>query len=98
MRLRRLPGNDGGLAYGRIVGLAARLGYGPQPSETEYEYAASLSRTLPAVREDLYIVAHARVEKAYGRREVEGDQRALLRRAYARIRMALLRLSWRARG
>ena len=98
VRLRRLPGNDGGLAYGRIVSLATRLGFGPQPSQTEYEYAASLSRALPSVSEELYVVAHARVEKAYGRREVEGEQRALLRRAYARIRMALLRLSWRARG
>lgn len=97
VRLRRLPEDDGGLAYRRIVSLAARLGYGPHPSQTEYEYAASLSRSLPAMRDDLYVVARARVETTYGRRRVEGEQRAILRRAYARIRTALLRLSWRSR-
>jgi hypothetical protein len=98
MRLRRLPGDDGGLAYRRIVGLAARLGHGPHPTQTEYEYAASLSETLPAVRDDLYVVADAHVLTRYGRRSVDGPQRLRLRQAYARIRTALLRLSLRLRG
>lgn len=97
-RLRRLPEADGGLAYRRIVSLAARLGYGPHPAQTEYEYAASLSQSLPSVREELYVVADARVEKVYGRREISGERRDALRRAYARIRTALLRLTWRQRG
>lgn len=94
-RLRRLPGADDALAYSRIAGLAARLGYGPHPAQTEFEYAASLSDVLPAVRQDLYLVAEARVEKRYGRRTLAGDRRPALRRAYARIRTALLRLGWR---
>jgi hypothetical protein len=94
-RLRRLPDADGGLAYSRIVALAARLGYGPRPSQTEYEYAASLSESLPSVRDDLHLVAHARVEQRYGRREVAVERRPALRRAYARIRTALVRLGWR---
>lgn len=97
-RLRRLPQADGGLAYRRIASLAARLGHGPHPAQTEYEYAASLSRTIPSVREELYVVAHARVEKIYGQREITAERRAALRRAYARIRTALLRLSWRQGG
>jgi len=96
VRLRRLPQADGSLAYRRIVGLAERLGYGPHPSQTEYEYAASLSQTLPSVREELYMVAHARVEKRYGNRDVSAEHRPALRRAYARIRTALLRLTWRS--
>jgi hypothetical protein len=95
--LRRLPGSDGGLAYTRIISLASRLGYGPHPSQTEYEYAASLSTTLPSVREELYAVARAHVEQRYGRRGVAAGQWPALRRAYARIRSALLRLGLRAR-
>jgi transglutaminase-like putative cysteine protease len=95
--LRRLPGSDGGLAYTRIISLASRLGYGPHPAQTEYEYAASLSTTLPSVREELYAVARAHVEQRYGRRGVAAGQLPALRRAYARIRSALLRLGLRAR-
>ena len=95
LRLRRLPQADGALAYGRIAGLASRLGRGPHPAQTEFEFAASLSESLPSLRPDLYLVAHARVEKRYGHRDVPSERRPALRRAYARIRTALLRLSWR---
>jgi transglutaminase-like putative cysteine protease len=97
-RLRRLPGGDDGLAYRGIVSLATRLGYGPHPSQTEYEYAATLSDVMPAVRNDLYVVAGAQVETAYGRRHLGPERRGLLSQAYARIRTALLRLSLRRRS
>ncbi len=96
-RLRRLPMGDGGMAYGGIVRLATRLGYGPHPAQTEYEFAASLSETLPAVREDLYVVTSARVETAYGKRQLDDAGRMALRQAYRRIRSALLRISLRRR-
>lgn len=96
-RFRRLPRAEGGLAFRGIVSLATRLGLGPHPSQTEYEYAGSLSEAIPNVRDDLYLVAEARVESAYGQREIREDRRAGLRRAYARIRTALLRLSLRSR-
>jgi Transglutaminase-like superfamily/Domain of unknown function (DUF4129) len=92
-RLRRLPMGDGGTAYGGIVRLATRLGYGPHPAQTEYEFAATLSETLPAVREDLYVVTSARVEAAYGKRRLDDAGRMALRQAYRRIRSALLRIS-----
>jgi transglutaminase-like putative cysteine protease len=97
VRLRRLPKGEGGLAFRGIVSLATRLGYGPHPSQTEYEYASSLSETIPSVRDDLYLVADARVESAYGQREIGAERQVGLRRAYARIRTALLRLSLRLR-
>jgi transglutaminase-like putative cysteine protease len=97
VRLRRLPAADSGLAYGRIVGLARRLGHGPHPAQTEYEYAASLGEALPAVRDDVQVVTHARVASRYGHREVASEPRTL-RRAYARVRTALVRAFWRARG
>jgi transglutaminase-like putative cysteine protease len=96
-RLRRLPAGDGGLAYRGIVDMATRLGYGPHPSQTEYEYADALSETLPQIREDLHLVAEVRVETAYGQRQVDADRQGALRRAYARIRTTLMRLSLRPR-
>jgi transglutaminase-like putative cysteine protease len=98
IRLRRLPQADGALAWGRIAGLATRLGHGPHPAQTEYEYAASLAEALPSVRDDLYVVADARVAQRYGRHALPGERRGALRRAYARVRTALLRLGWGDRG
>jgi hypothetical protein len=95
VRLLRLPTTDSGLAYGRIVSLARRLGHGPHPAQTEYEYAASLGEALPAVRDDLQVVTRVRVAKRYGHREVAPPERATLGRAYARIRTALVRAFWR---
>jgi transglutaminase-like putative cysteine protease len=97
VRFRRLPEADGGLAYRGIASLATRLGYGPHPSQTEYEFANSLAEALPSVRDDLFVVADARVETAYGQRTIDAERRSNLRRAYARIRTALLRLSLRWR-
>lgn len=96
-RLRRLPEGDDSLAYRGIVSLATRLGYGPRPSQTEYEYARTLSEAIPTVRDDLYVVTDAQVQSTYGERELGQDRRTMLRSAYARIRTALLRLSLRWR-
>jgi transglutaminase-like putative cysteine protease len=97
LRLRRLPGTDGSLAFGRIASLAARLGHGRHPTQTEYEYAATLSDVLPTVRDDLFVVARASVEQRYAQRGPAEGAWAVLRRAYARVRVALLRLGLRAR-
>jgi len=91
MRFRRLGEPDGSVAYRGIVSLATRLGHGPHPAQTELEYAERLSEAIPDVRDDLYLVAGARVESAYGRRSVEPEEQGALRRAYGRVRMALLR-------
>jgi hypothetical protein len=98
VRLWRLPADDGALAYRRVVGLASRLGHGPHPAQTEYEYAASLGEALPAVREDLQVVTRVRVAQRYGHQEVAPPERTTLRRAYARIRTALVRAFWRTRS
>ena len=96
-RLRRLPEGDDSLAYRGIVSLATRLGYGPHPSQTEYEYAGTLSDAIPTVRDDLFVVTDAQVQTTYGARDLDDARRGLLRGAYARIRTALLRLSLRRR-
>jgi hypothetical protein len=79
------------------VSLATRLGYGPHPSQTEYEYAGTLAETIPTVRDDLYLVTDARVQTAYSGRDPVDEQQGRLRGAYARIRTALLRLMLRRR-
>jgi transglutaminase-like putative cysteine protease len=96
-RIRRLPAGDESLAYLGIVSLATRLGYGPHPSQTEYEYAGTLAEVVPTVRQDLYVVTDAQVETAYGGRRLGDGRRGALREAYARIRTALLRLALRLR-
>jgi Transglutaminase-like superfamily/Domain of unknown function (DUF4129) len=90
--IRRLPRGDATLAYRGIVRLASRLGHGPAPSQTEFEYVHALGETLPSVGQELELVAKVHVEAVYGRRGASADMLASLREAYARVRTALLRL------
>jgi transglutaminase-like putative cysteine protease len=85
-------------AYRRVVGLASRLGYGPRPSQTIYEYAESLGRLVPVARADLMTVAEARVETAYGHHELGTDRLAAVTDAARRLRVSLLRLFFRRGG
>jgi transglutaminase-like putative cysteine protease len=79
-------------AYGSVARLAARLGFGPRPTQTVYEYAGVLGDELPMVRPELETVAQAKVEVAYGGRSLPDDRLAALRHAHRRLRVQLLRL------
>jgi len=81
--------------YGGIVGLARRLGFGPRPNQTVYEYAGGLGDILPSARPDLHTVAVAKVEVAYGRRTLEPDRLDALHRAQRPLRIVLLGLVFR---
>ncbi len=84
-------------AYGSVARLAARLGFGPRPTQTVYEYAGALADELPMVRPELEMVARAKVEVAYGG-QILGDERlASIRHAHRRLRVQLLRLVTRRR-
>ena len=83
--------------YASIASLARRLGFGPRPTETAYEYATALGDLLPAVRPELQTVAAAKVEVAYGRRQLGEDRLQALRASYRRLRVGLLRLAFRRR-
>ena len=72
---RRFPGRDPELAWRGVVGLATRLGAGPQPSQTPYEYAATLSRVVPTAARDLRVVADAKVDASYSDRLAEEADR-----------------------
>jgi len=83
--------------YASIAALARRFGFGPRPTQTAYEYASALGDILPNVRPELQTVATAKVEVAYGRRELGDDQLRALRDSYRRLRVSLLRLVFRRR-
>ena len=79
-------------AWAGVGRLAARLGFAPRPTQTVYEYAASLGDLVPAARPDLQTVARAQVEVAYGRGHLTHDRLRSIREANRRLRLALLRL------
>jgi len=81
--------------YRGLVGFATRLGYGQLPTQTAYEYAGALGELVPAARDELQLVARAKVEVTYGRRTMAGDRLVALHAAYRRLRVRLLRLVFR---
>lgn len=84
--------------YGSVSRIATRLGFGPRPNQTVYEYAGSLADELPMVRPELETVAQAKVEVAYGGRSLGDDRLLALRAAHRRLRFQLFRLLPRRRG
>jgi Transglutaminase-like enzymes, putative cysteine proteases len=82
-------------AYGTVTRMASRLGFGPRPSQTVYEYAGTLAEVLPEARPALETVAHAKVESAYGRGVLGSEQLLSLGEAERRLRVTLLRLVFR---
>jgi hypothetical protein len=89
---RRNPTTEPELAYRGVTRLATRLGYGPRPAQTAYEFAAGLGQLVPVASDDLRLIATAKVEATYGRKSVgEGVMRSLSL-AYRRVRFGLLRL------
>ena len=81
--------------YASVASLARRFGFGPRPTQTAYEYATTLGDILPGVRPELQTVATAKVEVAYGRRELGDERMRSLRDSYRRLRVGLLRLALR---
>ncbi|MBI2780427.1 MAG: transglutaminase domain-containing protein [Chloroflexi bacterium] len=77
-------------AWGSVARLAARFGLGPRPSQTVYEYAGSLGDAVPAARVELTTIARAKVEVAYGNRDLGTDRLRSIAAAYQRLRLALL--------
>jgi transglutaminase-like putative cysteine protease len=84
-------------AWGSMARLAARLGLGPRPSQTVFEYAGALGDELPAARVELTTLARAKVEVAYGKRDLGPDRLRRIAEAYHRLRLALIGLLF-ARG
>jgi len=90
-RRRRLPGG-GQMTYDSVARIATRFGYAPAPSQTAYEYADRLAMVVPSVSDELRVVATAKVESVYARREPSEQLKVRLMIAYRRVRMSLVRL------
>lgn len=96
--LRRPPIGQPEAAYRSVTGLARRLGYGPRPAQTAYEFADGLAELVPQVRPELRLLATANVESTYAHRVPEASMVASLSAAYRRVRLGLLRLLFRRDG
>jgi hypothetical protein len=55
-----------------------------------YEYAGALGDEVPTARVELTTIARAKVEVAYGRRDLEPDRLKRIAQAYQRLRLAIL--------
>ena len=84
-------------AWGALARFASRFGFGPRPAQTVFEYAGALGDEIPAARLELATVARAKVEVAYGRRQLTDDRLRGLTEAYRRLRFAIIRLAIRRR-
>jgi len=93
--LRRVPQTEPEQAYRGVARMATRLGYGPRPSQTAYEFAAGLGELVPIASGDLRMIATAKVEATYGRQAPGETMRRSLGIAYRRVRLGLLRLVMR---
>jgi transglutaminase-like putative cysteine protease len=96
-RLRSVPGRDADLLYRALAGLAARVGHGPRPAQTPYEFTAMLTEAVPDARGDLQAVARGKVEATYARRPPEGDALDALVASFRRAKRALVGLVIRGR-
>jgi hypothetical protein len=77
-------------AWGSLARLAGRIGLGPRPSQTVFEYAGALGDAVPEARLELTTIARAKVEVAYGRASLGNDRLKRIAEAYQRLRFALL--------
>lgn len=90
--VRRIPQVQPEQAYRGMERIARRFGHGARPSQTVYEYAGDLAELLPRVRNELHVVATAKVQATYAPGGAEGEILEAMRRAYRRVRIALVRL------
>jgi transglutaminase-like putative cysteine protease len=89
--IRRVPSSEPEIVFMSLSRLAGRMGYGPKPAQTTFEYADRLGNLVPVARSDVRLIAAARVEATYARR-VPGSSLPSLADAYRRARIGLLRL------
>ena len=89
---RRAPLTEPDFAFNSLSRLATRLGYGPRPAQTTYEYADRLGELVPVARGDLRLIATAKVEATYAHRPPGESALRSLASAYRRARIGLLRL------
>jgi hypothetical protein len=94
IRLRALdPRRQIYFFYLAMIRRGGEQGAPRKPSQTPSEYAVTLERTLPDVREDIDSITDAFVQARYSRREFNSSDVAAARTIWGRIRRALQRRS-----
>jgi hypothetical protein len=93
MNLRRLdPRQQVTFFYLALIRRGAESGLPRSPSQTPYEYAATLEEALPAASEDVQALTEAFSEARYSRRPVQPEKANLAKAIWERIRKALRNL------
>lgn len=82
-------------AWRSMARIASRFGVAPRPTQTVYEYAATLGDLVPVAQRDIQVVATAKVESAYAGLKLGGARLDALRDASRRLRLQLVRLAFR---
>jgi transglutaminase-like putative cysteine protease len=81
-------------AWASVSRSASRFGFAPRPTQTVYEYAASLGDLVPVARPDIHTVAEAKVETAYAKADLSDERRHAVTTALRRLRLPMLRLAF----
>jgi hypothetical protein len=85
-------------AWSSVSRSASRFGFAPRPTQTVYEYAASLGDLIPVARPDIVTVADAKVETTYARVELSPEREHAVTLAMRRLRLSLVRLAFARLG
>ncbi len=75
--------------YLSMLAWAAKLGWGRRESDTAYEASTQLTRHLPQQRDSIASLTEAFVRARYSQEAVGGDEAALLRQPWDRLRAVL---------
>jgi transglutaminase-like putative cysteine protease len=79
-------------AWGKTRLLASYVGYPPHPSQTTYEYAASLGAALPETRDPVDVIARARVLDQYSPQGADDDAKDAAETAWHRAATTMVAL------
>jgi transglutaminase-like putative cysteine protease len=79
-------------SWGKARLLAAYVGHPSRPSETTYEFADSLGRAVPEVRDPMRAIADARVRERYAPSGATDDDRETAEDAWWRVARELVAL------
>jgi len=82
-------------AWRTLSRTAARFGFAPRPTQTVYEFAASLGELVPIAERDIQTIATAKVETSYAGLRLGGARLDAVRDATRRLRVSLIRLAFR---
>ena len=85
-----VPSENPEVAFRHLAFLGALNSVGPAPYQTPYQYMDRLAQAFPEQREGLSEIVNTYVKTHYGNKELSGDERSGLVRAWLGLRLPLL--------